>query len=117
MGLKDKFTQGGAAAGSSETLNESIARRTREIEADEAQEAAIAAGYRRSWGVRYKVETIRSKLVGDKMDGEQVERLLNERAAEGWHLKSIVETEVKGRVGPGGTTGMMLVFEREVPAA
>ncbi len=62
----------------------------------------------------YKAETIRSKLIGDKMDGTQVEQLLNARAVEGWQLKSVTETEVKGRVGPGGTMGLLLVFERPV---
>ncbi|HET6692135.1 MAG TPA: DUF4177 domain-containing protein [Miltoncostaeaceae bacterium] len=114
MGLKDRFTQGPAPQ---ESLSESIARRTREIEAEDAQEAAVAAGYRRSWGVTYKVETLRSKLLGDKMDGAEVERLLNARAAEGWHLRSVIETEVQGRVGPGGTMSLMFIFEREVPAA
>ena len=114
MGLRDKFTQG---APPSESLTESIDRRTREIAAEQAQEAAVAAGYRRSWGVRYKAETVRSKLVGDRMDGGDLEKLLNQRAAEGWRLKSVVETEAKGRVGPGGTMGLLLIFEREIPAA
>jgi hypothetical protein len=60
----------------------------------------------------YKAETIRSKLIGDKMDGSEVEKLLNARAREGWQLRSLTETEVKGRIGPGGTMGLLLVFER-----
>jgi hypothetical protein len=43
----------------------------------------------------YKAETIRSKLIGDKMDGSEVEKLLNARAREGWRLRSLTETEVK----------------------
>lgn len=60
----------------------------------------------------YKVETIRSSLVGDKMDAGGLEDTLNERAREGWQLKSLAETQVKGRIGPGGTEGLVLVFER-----
>ena len=60
----------------------------------------------------YKVETIRSSLVGDKMNTGSLQDLLDERSAEGWQLKSITETTVKGRVGPGGTEGLLVVFER-----
>ena len=60
----------------------------------------------------YKVDTVRSSLVGDKMDSGSLEDLLNERAAAGWQLKSVVDTTVKGRVGPGGTEGLLVVFER-----
>ena len=60
----------------------------------------------------YKVETIRSSLVGDKIDKDGLQDLLNERASEGWQLKSLTETQVKGRIGPGGTEGLLAVFER-----
>ena len=60
----------------------------------------------------YSVETLRSSMVGDKIDSGSVEELLNERAREGWQLKSLIGTQVKGRVGPGGTEGLLAVFER-----
>lgn len=63
----------------------------------------------------YKAETVRSSMVGDKMDSGGVEKLLNEQAREGWQLKSLTATQVKGRIGPGGTEGLLAVFER--PAA
>jgi hypothetical protein len=62
----------------------------------------------------YKVETVRSSMVGDKIDSGKLEDLLNERAEEGWQLKSLAETQVKGRIGPGGTEGLLAVFERPV---
>ena len=62
----------------------------------------------------YKAETIRSSLMGDKMDEGGVEKLLNERAEEGWQLKSLTATTVKGRIGPGGTEGLLAIFERPV---
>lgn len=68
----------------------------------EARRAELRAELQR---VEYKVESVRSKLIGDKMDGGGVERLLNERADEGWTLRSVTETDVKGRVGPGGAAG------------
>jgi Domain of unknown function (DUF4177) len=60
----------------------------------------------------YKVEIIRSSLVGDKIDSGGVEDMLNERAREGWQLKSLTGAQVKGRIGPGATEGMLAVFER-----
>ena len=60
----------------------------------------------------YKVETVRSSLVGDKMDTGSLQDLLDERSGEGWQLKSVTATTVKGRVGPGGTDGLLVVFER-----
>ena len=62
----------------------------------------------------YKAETVRSSLIGDKMDSSAVENLLNERAAEGWQLRSLTATQVKGRIGPRGTEGLLAVFERPV---
>ena len=62
----------------------------------------------------YKVETVRSSMVGDKMSSGSVEDLLNDRARDGWQLKSLTATQVKGRIGPGGTEGMLAVFERPV---
>lgn len=64
----------------------------------------------------YKAETVRSSMVGDKMDSGGVEKLLNEQAREGWQLKSLTATQVKGRIGPGGTEGLLAVFERPVTA-
>jgi hypothetical protein len=62
----------------------------------------------------YMVETIRSSMVGDKMDSGSVEKSLNDRAREGWQLKSLTATQVKGRIGPGGTEGLLAVFERPI---
>ena len=62
----------------------------------------------------YKVETVRSSLVGDKIDSGGVEDMLNERAREGWQLKSLTGAQVKGRIGPGATEGLLAVFERPI---
>jgi len=62
----------------------------------------------------YKVETLRASMVGDKIDSGAVEDLLNDRAGDGWQLKSLTATQVKGRIGPGGTEGLLAVFERPV---
>jgi hypothetical protein len=62
----------------------------------------------------YKVIEIREKLIGGKMSGDKLEKLLNQHAAEGWQLKAITAAEVKGRVGPGGVDGILVTMERQV---
>lgn len=60
----------------------------------------------------YKVVELREKMLGGKMSGDKLEKLLNEHGAAGWQLKAITSTEVKGRVGPGGVDGLLVTFER-----
>jgi hypothetical protein len=62
-------------------------------------------------GYVYKVVEVREKMVGGKMSGDKLEKLLNDHAAQGWRLKAITSTEVKGRVGPGGVEGLLVTFE------
>jgi hypothetical protein len=63
----------------------------------------------------YKVEEIRERMLGGKMSGDKLQKVLNENARDGWQLKAITSVEVKGRVGPGGVEGVLVTFER--PAA
>ena len=60
----------------------------------------------------YKVLELREKLLGGKMSGDKLERILNQHAEEGWQLKAITSAEVKGRIGPGGVEGLLVTFER-----
>ena len=60
----------------------------------------------------YKVVEIREKLMGGKMSGDKLQKLLNEHGSQGWQLRAITSTEVKGRVGPGGVEGLLVTFER-----
>jgi len=60
----------------------------------------------------YKVLELREKMIGGKMSGEKLERILNEHADQGWQLRAITSTEVKGRIGPGGVEGLLVTFER-----
>ena len=62
----------------------------------------------------YKVLELREKLLGGKMSGDKLERILNEHADQGWQLKTITSAEVKGRIGPGGVEGLLVTFERPV---
>lgn len=62
----------------------------------------------------YKVAELREGLVGGKMSGDKLEKLLNQHAVEGWQCKAITAVEVKGRVGPGGVEGILVTFERPI---
>jgi uncharacterized protein DUF4177 len=61
----------------------------------------------------YKVVELREGLMGGKMSGNKLEKVLNEHAGQGWQLKAITGVEVKGRIGPGGVDGVLVTFEAE----
>jgi Domain of unknown function (DUF4177) len=61
---------------------------------------------------QYKVVELRERMIGGKMSGDKLEKLLNDEARDGWQLRAITSTEVKGRVGPGGVEGLLVTFER-----
>ena len=61
----------------------------------------------------YKVVELREGMIGGKMSGGKLEKVLNQHAQEGWVLKAITSVEVKGRVGPGGVDGVLVTFERQ----
>ena len=63
---------------------------------------------------QYKVVEVREKMIGGKVSGDRVEKVLNEWAARGWQLRTITSADVKGRVGPGGVEGLLITFERQV---
>jgi predicted alpha/beta-hydrolase family hydrolase len=60
----------------------------------------------------YLVVEIREGLIGGKMSGGKVESVLNDQARQGWQLKALTSVTVKGRIGPGGTDGLLATFER-----
>ncbi|OLT13400.1 hypothetical protein BJF78_03520 [Pseudonocardia sp. CNS-139] len=62
----------------------------------------------------YRVLQLRESMIGGKLSAEKLERLLNDEAEQGWQLKAITSTEVKGRIGPGGVEGLLVTFERPV---
>ena len=47
-----------------------------------------------------------------KMSGKKLEKILNDEAKDGWLYKSMTAADVKGRIGPGGVDGILIVFER-----
>ena len=60
----------------------------------------------------YRVVELREGLIGGKMSGDKLEKVLNQHAREGWQLKAITSVEVKGRIGPGGVEGVVVTLER-----
>ncbi len=60
----------------------------------------------------YRVVGLREGLIGGKMSGDKLEKVLNQHAREGWQLKAITSVEVKGRIGPGGVEGVLVTLER-----
>ena len=62
----------------------------------------------------YKVEELREGMLGGKMSGGKLEKVLNEHAREGWQLKAVTSVDVKGRIGPGGVSGVLVTLERRV---
>lgn len=60
----------------------------------------------------YKVVELREGMIGGKMSGEKLEKVLNEHGAQGWQLRSVTSVDVKGRIGPGGVSGVLVTFER-----
>ncbi|MGZ4524460.1 MAG: DUF4177 domain-containing protein [Mycobacteriaceae bacterium] len=61
---------------------------------------------------QYKVLEMKEKLIGGKMSGAKLEKVLNEYGSQGWTLKTITAVDVKGRVGPGGIEGVLITFEK-----
>jgi hypothetical protein len=62
----------------------------------------------------YMVVEVRESMIGGKLSGGKLEKLLNEHGGKGWQLRAITTADVKGRVGPGGTEGLLVTFERRV---
>ena len=63
-------------------------------------------------GYEYEVVELREGLLGGKMSGDKLEKILNDHASDGWRLKAITAVEVKGRIGPGAVEGVLVTFER-----
>lgn len=61
----------------------------------------------------YKVVELREGMIGGKMSGKKIEKTLNEEAKDGWVYRSMTSLDVKGRIGPGGVEGIVIIFERD----
>jgi hypothetical protein len=61
----------------------------------------------------YKVIEVREKMIGGKMSGDRLEKLLNDHASQGWQLKAITSADVSKAVGFGSKEGVLVTFERQ----
>ena len=60
----------------------------------------------------YKVVEVREAIFGrGGMSAKNLEKLLNEHAAQGWQVKAITGADVKGRIAKE-TEGLIVTFER-----
>jgi hypothetical protein len=75
--------------------------------------ADISDNFEETTVYTYKVIEVREKMLGGKMSGDKLERLLNEQARQGWQLRAITSADIKGRLGPGGVEGLLVTFERK----
>ena len=62
----------------------------------------------------YKVIAVREGLIGDKVSTSKLEDALNDQARDGWQVKAVTAADVKGRIGPGGSDGLIVTLERPV---
>lgn len=60
----------------------------------------------------YKVVQVREGLIGGKISTGKLEGVLNDHAREGWQVKAVTAADVKGRLGPGSSEGLLVTFER-----
>jgi hypothetical protein len=61
----------------------------------------------------YRVVELREGIFGSKQSGSKLQDALNEYGRQGWRVVSIVKADIKGRIGPGGTEGLLVTFERQ----
>jgi hypothetical protein len=118
-GLLNRATE--AAKGGIEKSQQVLAARTEANAAKVAAEQEALELERRRHEelgypmVEYKVMYLREALIGDKIDTDKLESLLNQWASRGWHLKTLTSAQVDGRVGPGGVSGLIVTLERPLP--
>jgi len=67
--------------------------------------------------MQYKVIELREGMFGSKQSGGKLEAALNDHARQGWRVVSIVKADIRGRIGPGGVEGLLVIFERGGPGA
>lgn len=62
----------------------------------------------------YRVIEVREQFwARGGMNGQKLQDLLNEHAAQGWQLKAVTSADVKGRV-TREVQGLLVTFERAV---
>lgn len=65
----------------------------------------------------YQVVEVKDSLFRGKQSSAALQELLNAQAQYGWKFSHMMADEIKGRMGMGSTSGMLIVFERPRPPA
>lgn len=60
----------------------------------------------------YQVLEVKDSLFRGKQSSADLSALLNKHASQGWRFQHMMADDIKGRMGMGSTSGMLLVFER-----
>lgn len=60
---------------------------------------------------QYQVIEVRDSLFRGKQSGQALQDVINEQAKVGWKLVQIMSEDIKGRMGMGSTSGVLILFE------
>ena len=62
----------------------------------------------------YAVVPVHQTVFTEKVKTAGLQDLLNQWAYSGWHVRSVTQTNIEGRIGPSGKTGLIIIFERRL---
>lgn len=60
---------------------------------------------------QYQVLELRDSMFRGKQSSQKLQELINEQAKQGWKLVQIMSEDIKGRLGIGSTSGVLILFE------
>lgn len=60
---------------------------------------------------QYKVIEVKDSLFRGKQSGQALQNVINAEASQGWKLVQIMSEDIKGRMGLGSTSGVLILFE------
>ena len=60
---------------------------------------------------QYQVLEVKDSLFRGKQSGEALQAVINAEATKGWKLVQIMSEDIKGRMGVGSTSGVLILFE------
>jgi hypothetical protein len=60
---------------------------------------------------QYQVLEVRDSLFRGKQSSSALQDVINTEAAKGWKLVQIMSEDIKGRMGIGSTSGVLILFE------
>lgn len=103
MGIRDTFA---------EAREEAIREKERAKQRHDAPTQRPAAESSDRGGYEYKVVEVRDSLFRGKQSSDALQDLLNEHARQGWKFSHMMSDDIKGRLGIGSTSGVLVVFER-----